>query len=60
MMQPLIVRCVVSIKAYLFYPKIWVRRDDCSAGEIDALAAQIAAEPSLLALQSLHKPSAID
>ena len=38
--------------------EVGVRGDDGAAGEVDALARQVAAEAALLALQPLHKPSA--
>ena len=38
--------------------EVGVRRDDSAAGEVNALARQVAAEAALLALQPLHKPPA--
>ena len=38
--------------------EVRVRGDDGAAGEVNALAGQVAAEAALLALEPLHKPPA--
>lgn len=41
--------------AYLVYGQVGVGADHGACGEVDALAAQVATEAALLALQPLHK-----
>jgi hypothetical protein len=44
--------------SHLVYGQVGVWADDCACAEVDALAAEVATEAALLALQPLHKAPA--
>lgn len=43
--------------SYFVHAQVGIRRYYRSAAKVDALSRQIAAEPTVLSLQSLHKPT---
>lgn len=55
---PLSTRAPPSVRPRLPYLQVGVRADDGAAGEVHALAAEVAPEAALLALEALHKAPA--